>query len=100
MDRKWRAIIKVRGKKMNIGLFDDIKDAENAVVQARMKNALYERLGGILFLKADLRDTEVNYRIEFVENELALPPCRLPPEVVMGFRMSTDERKAKRKRWA
>jgi hypothetical protein len=64
-----------------------------------MEDSRYERLGGILFLNPDLRDTEVNYRIEFVENERALPLCRLPKEVATGFRMSAIERRQKQRRW-
>jgi hypothetical protein len=77
----------------------DIPNLE-AVVKSRMENSEYERLGGILFLKSDLEDTEVNYRIDFVENERALALCRLPQAVASGFRTSSFEPRRKHgERW-
>lgn len=37
---KWRAVIGVDGKKIQIGLFDDINDAQLAITQARAKHHL------------------------------------------------------------
>lgn len=50
-------------------------------VKTRLKDPKYERVGGILFLKPDLLDRGVRYRMKFIENENALPSCRLPTEV-------------------
>lgn len=57
----------------------------------------YERLGGVLFLRPEAEGTgNVEYKVDFVENPLALPKCAIPREVSTLFQSYL--RKLKRKK--
>jgi hypothetical protein len=62
-----------------------------AVVEQHMGRAGFDRLGAILFLKPECRRSAIEYRIDFVVNEGALPPCRLPEAVSKGFAASAEQ---------
>ena len=52
----------------------------------------YERLGGVLFLRPEAEGTGcVDYKVDFVENPLALQKCALPREVCVLFSKLRDE---------
>jgi hypothetical protein len=70
----------------------------DAIATAKMSQLEYNRLGGILFFKAECYSSQIEYRIQYVDNPTALPRCHLPEAVRRGFLESTAEAKRLRRR--
>lgn len=56
-----------------------------------MGRAAFDRLGAILFLKPEHRKSAIEYRIDFIVNEGALPLCRLPEAISKGLAASAEQ---------